>query len=225
MELGAAGMPQLVCERPREGQSLWVLTGTSLKSNLLKFWGGDTHQHYVHHTFCMSTCPVHPRLAGCKGGKASFCWCFCFNNWIIHPGLKTLIALGRPSPPPVFLLSAPSVWLNSILFHVHSFLLPILSPHYVSFSHPHTHIFLYPTPVFQLPLSDLSLNQFSSVSALFLLSVSIFDFHQTASHLSHSDFLSFYFFWWQSLISLLHLSTSPLCPDLPWLPRLVPFFK
>lgn len=84
MELGAAGGPQLVCERSRRGQSEWVLTGTSLKPNLLKF------QHYVHHTFCMSTRPVYPRLAGCKGGKASFCWCFCFNNWIIHPGLKTL---------------------------------------------------------------------------------------------------------------------------------------
>lgn len=34
-------MPQLVCERSRQGQSEWVLTGTSLKPNLLKFGGGE----------------------------------------------------------------------------------------------------------------------------------------------------------------------------------------
>lgn len=125
----------------------------------------------------MSTRPVFARLAGRWGDDASFCWCLLF--------LRLNYSSRRENCPSV---SACPVCLNPTLnhapFHV---LLPTFSPRPSHFPATlATHIFLYPTwmcssylsltsPLITLPLP---------VSPLFLLSLSIFDFHQTESRLS-----------------------------------------
>lgn len=109
---------------------------------------------------------------------------FCFSQLNCSSRHKNcLLSLSKPnafscpfSCPPACLVSSP-----------------------VSFScySGNPYIFISYLNVFQLPLSDLPLNHRPlppSVSTLFLLSLSIFDFHQTESRLSHSGFLSFYFF-------------------------------
>lgn len=103
-------------------------------------------------------------------------------------------------PPPVF--PALSVWLNSILFHVHSFPLP--TSLCLTFSSSHI-FFLSTLCIFQLPLSDTFSSFFhfflgSSVPSTISFLFFNLDFHRPLFHLSHSDSLSLYFFWWRSLI-------------------------
>lgn len=78
-------------------------------------------------------------------------------------------------------------------------------PHSVWLSLLHIYFFLSTLCIFQLPLS----NTFSSFFHFFLgssvpstISFLFFnlDFHRPLFHLSHSDSLSLYFFWWRSLI-------------------------
>lgn len=102
---------------------------------------------------------------------------FCFCNWIIHPAIKKLpvhVCLSCLSEPCTFSwpASCPPAHLVSS---------PVSFSYY--FSNPY--IFTSYLNVFQLPLTDLPLNHPPpSIAALFLLSLSIFDFHQTESRLS-----------------------------------------
>lgn len=203
---------------------------------MIPLFRGETSQTSPVHTsyfiyIYVHPCPVWPCVVGFKGGKALFCWCSCFCDWIIHPGSKTLSSLSA-SFHLLSVSAARSVWLNSTLFHVHSFLLPIFSPHSVSLSllniYTYIHIFLSSLCVLQLPLSDPFPFSFSVSGLLFPIPFSFFnlDFHRTLFRLSLSDSLSFYFFWWQSLISTSLCLTPRLylpalrCPGLsmfPWL--------
>ena len=127
---------------------------------------------------------------------------------------KTLSSLSAP----FLLLSvspALSVWLNTTLFHVHSSLLPISSARSAPSSLPLLHIFF-----FILLLSILTSSIwpfqffFTSFSAPLLAIPLVFfslfnlDFHRTLFCLCGSNSLSFYFFWWQSLIFTSPLSLS-----------------
>ena len=163
---------------------------------------------YVH------TCTIWPCVVGSEG-KALFCWFPCFCDWIIHSSSKNSFIPLCLIPPPLclpcpFSLTKHNTFSCPLLPPAHLLcpLCPVLAP-------SSSHILFYPPAVhFDFLYLTLSVFFFTSFSAPLLAIPLVFfslfnlDFHRTLFCLCGSNSLSFYFFWWQSLIFTSPLSLS-----------------